>query len=80
MLFHAGDITVGLTSVSPLPMIRTVAGKKKNKSNGAYARKRMVMVWECSACKTKMPLGDPSGPPPKRCSNRVTCGKMFRNV
>lgn len=48
------------------------------KSKGAHAIKATVAVWQCSACGTKMPLNDLSKPP-KRCSNRETCGVMFVN-
>lgn len=77
-MFHSGDITVALTSLSPTSMMATRVPKKKRKSDTAHATRAMVAVWKCSACGTYMPLNN-SDKPPKRCSNRATCGKMFFN-
>lgn len=37
------------------------------------------LVAQCSNCHHIMKLR-PNGKPPKRCSNRKNCGKMFRDV
>lgn len=63
----------------PPIMARTMAKRKlKTKPNAAHAVKTMAAVWQCSKCGTIMPLNDPTKPP-KRCSNRETCGVMFFN-
>ena len=81
MLFHKGDISVGLTTLSRPPIMAKVAKAKRKsakRTNVAYAKKVTALVWECSKCGEYMPLNDPNKPP-KRCSNRKICGKMFYN-
>lgn len=76
MLYHSGEITVGLTALSRSPIMAQKKGKRMRKGKGATAIKATIVCWQCSVCGTKMPLNDPSKRP-KRCSNRETCGVMF---
>lgn len=81
MLYPAGKITVCLTSLSPSPIIgRTMTHRGKEKNNSkltATAIKTTAVVWKCSVCDQMMPLSD-MDKLPVRCSNRKTCGRMFR--
>lgn len=77
-MFHSGDMTIALTSLSPARIMAQRVPKKKRKSDTARAVRAMVAVWKCDQCGALMPLNN-SDKPPKRCSNRATCGKMFFN-
>ena len=81
-MFRNGEVSVGLTSLSRQPMMadneNMTKGKRKRNSGGAVARKTKALVWQCSECDAIMPLND-MDKPPRRCSNRKTCGKMFVN-
>lgn len=74
-LYRTGNITVGLTTVSR-PPIMALEGKRMKKSRGRVPIQATVAVWKCPRCGQIMPLTDLSKPP-KRCSNRATCGVMF---
>lgn len=75
MLYHAGNSTVALTSVSPTMKSRT-KGKDMQKGKGVLPVRVLALVWQCPVCQTYMPLND-SSKRPKRCSNRRVCGVMF---
>lgn len=79
MLYHAGNMTIALTSVSPQPRMGEMKGEKVRKAKPVVPVKAMVAVWRCPVCGANMPLNDLSKRP-KRCSNRQTCGVMFSKV
>jgi hypothetical protein len=71
-----GNITLGLTHLSGGDNI----GTSSRQRGAARATRVKVPAWRCSECGAVMGVGDKKGQPPRRCSNRKTCGALFHNA
>jgi len=73
---NSGNVTLDLTRMSSCDSIVKQSGQKGT----ARALKVKVPAWKCPQCGAVMGVGDKKGTPPRRCSNRKTCGVLFHNA
>jgi len=69
-----GKVTLDLTRKSPKNTVEDM-GDGKGKAKAILVQ---IPAWKCSNCGRIMPLVS-QDQPPRRCSNRKTCGAVFRN-